>query len=159
MLILTHAWLNLWDKHMTTGRINQVTILQYSLYSVFCKLSEALRWTFQLLVCPVVQRCNTASQTDTRCVRVWPTHRSTEIPRVWEFLKDAVSVYLRYPCILSTRNEPHNTLSQTTLKGFLETYYWPREHDGTGLCETLHHKYHYFNSFWQFFTRFLPRED
>ena len=25
--ILTHAWLNLWDKHMTTGRINQVTIL------------------------------------------------------------------------------------------------------------------------------------
>ena len=25
--ILGHAWLNLWDKHMTTGRINQVTIL------------------------------------------------------------------------------------------------------------------------------------
>ena len=24
MLILRHAWLNLWDKHMTTGRINQV---------------------------------------------------------------------------------------------------------------------------------------
>ena len=24
--ILTHAWLNLWDKHMTTGRINQVAI-------------------------------------------------------------------------------------------------------------------------------------
>ena len=24
--ILRHAWLNLWDKHMTTGRINQVTI-------------------------------------------------------------------------------------------------------------------------------------
>ena len=23
-LILGHAWLNLWDKHMTTGRINQV---------------------------------------------------------------------------------------------------------------------------------------
>ena len=23
--ILGHAWLNLWDKHMTTGRINQVT--------------------------------------------------------------------------------------------------------------------------------------
>ena len=26
MFILRHAWLNLWDKHMTTGRINQVTI-------------------------------------------------------------------------------------------------------------------------------------
>ena len=24
--ILRHAWLSLWDKHMTTGRINQVTI-------------------------------------------------------------------------------------------------------------------------------------
>ena len=28
LLILRHAWLNLWDKHMTTGRINQVTIIQ-----------------------------------------------------------------------------------------------------------------------------------
>ena len=27
LFILRHAWLNLWDKHMTTGRINQVTIL------------------------------------------------------------------------------------------------------------------------------------
>ena len=25
-LILRHAWLNLWDKHMTTGRINQITV-------------------------------------------------------------------------------------------------------------------------------------
>ena len=25
VFILRHAWLNLWDKHMTTGRINQVT--------------------------------------------------------------------------------------------------------------------------------------
>jgi hypothetical protein len=28
LFILRHAWLNLWDKHMTTGRINQVTICQ-----------------------------------------------------------------------------------------------------------------------------------
>ena len=27
LFILRHAWLNLWDKHMTTGRINQVTFL------------------------------------------------------------------------------------------------------------------------------------
>ena len=27
LFILRHAWLNLWDKHMTTGRINQVTSL------------------------------------------------------------------------------------------------------------------------------------
>ena len=25
---LRHAWLSLWDKHMTTGRINQITILK-----------------------------------------------------------------------------------------------------------------------------------
>ena len=31
LFILRHAWLNLWDKHMTTGRINQVTtLLAYS---------------------------------------------------------------------------------------------------------------------------------
>jgi hypothetical protein len=29
LFILRHAWLNLWDKHMTTGRINQVTTFQY----------------------------------------------------------------------------------------------------------------------------------
>ena len=28
-LILGHAWLNLWDKHMTAGRINQVCIWQH----------------------------------------------------------------------------------------------------------------------------------
>ena len=31
MLILRHAWLNLWDKRMTTGRINQVSIYTPSL--------------------------------------------------------------------------------------------------------------------------------
>ncbi len=28
LFILRNAWLNLWDKHMTTGRINQVTTFQ-----------------------------------------------------------------------------------------------------------------------------------
>ena len=28
LFILRHAWLNLLDKHMTTGRINQVTIVR-----------------------------------------------------------------------------------------------------------------------------------
>ena len=28
LFILRHAWLNLWDKHMTTGRINQVTTVR-----------------------------------------------------------------------------------------------------------------------------------
>ena len=29
-LILRHAWLSLWDKHMTTGRINQVTLISHA---------------------------------------------------------------------------------------------------------------------------------
>lgn len=32
LFILRHAWLNLWDKHMTTGRINQVTTSLHSLF-------------------------------------------------------------------------------------------------------------------------------
>ena len=28
LFILRHAWLSLWDKHMTTGRINQITIIK-----------------------------------------------------------------------------------------------------------------------------------
>ena len=30
LFILRHAWLNLWDKHMTTGRINQVTTIRFA---------------------------------------------------------------------------------------------------------------------------------
>ncbi len=28
LFILRHAWLNLWDERMTTGRINQVAIME-----------------------------------------------------------------------------------------------------------------------------------
>ena len=35
LLILRHAWLNLRDKHMTTGRINQVTITARTPFSLF----------------------------------------------------------------------------------------------------------------------------
>ena len=35
LFILRHAWLNLWDKHMTTGRINQVTVLRLTKFYVF----------------------------------------------------------------------------------------------------------------------------
>ena len=29
LFILTHAWLNLWDERMTTGRINQIAIFDW----------------------------------------------------------------------------------------------------------------------------------
>lgn len=31
LFILTHAWLSLWDKHMTTGRINQIHLSSLSI--------------------------------------------------------------------------------------------------------------------------------
>ena len=34
MFILRHAWLNLWDKHMTTGRINQVTTIKWEVSKI-----------------------------------------------------------------------------------------------------------------------------
>jgi len=36
LFILRLAWLNLWDKHMTTGRINQVIILFIFLFVYMC---------------------------------------------------------------------------------------------------------------------------
>ena len=34
LFILRHAWLNLWDKHMTTGRINQVATMPMKTYLI-----------------------------------------------------------------------------------------------------------------------------
>ena len=62
-LVLRHAWLNLWDKHMTTGRINQVS----RLFMGYCErseqwaqkrgklysLPEQLQTSFELANCPV----------------------------------------------------------------------------------------------------------
>ena len=47
--ILGHAWLNLWDKHMTTGRINQVTYVLMILCRCGCGFVDlwvvpCLRW-------------------------------------------------------------------------------------------------------------------
>ena len=42
MLILRHAWLNPWGKHMTTGRINQVSLKIPSWTLIF--LFPQLRW-------------------------------------------------------------------------------------------------------------------
>jgi hypothetical protein len=43
LFILRHAWLNLWDKHMTTGRINQVTSWATEHTRWFAQIQ--LRWT------------------------------------------------------------------------------------------------------------------
>ena len=49
MLILRHAWLNLWDKHMTTGRINQVSKIQSSMFT-HQRLKITYEFTFSMLL-------------------------------------------------------------------------------------------------------------
>jgi hypothetical protein len=44
--MLRHAWLNLWDKHMTTGRINQVCTAELELETNKVKSQQA---AYQLL--------------------------------------------------------------------------------------------------------------
>lgn len=46
LFILRHAWLNLWDKHMTTGRINQVTISVCAANKSLHSTSTRVRDTF-----------------------------------------------------------------------------------------------------------------
>ena len=68
--ILRHAWLNLWDERITTGRINQVAILFFSITSseVACDKHTspntiyAVGYLFSIwewehnAVCPVIQK-------------------------------------------------------------------------------------------------------
>ena len=51
IFILRHAWLNLWDKHMTTGRINQVTIIKLTITR---KSSKRFSYTYHY-VPPTIQ--------------------------------------------------------------------------------------------------------
>lgn len=43
-LILTHAWLNLWDERMTTGRINQVATRTRGFNRSQGRISSSLHW-------------------------------------------------------------------------------------------------------------------
>jgi hypothetical protein len=47
LFILRHAWLNLWDKHMTTGRINQVTVLSGGHRTYSYRGKQGLLWRNQ----------------------------------------------------------------------------------------------------------------
>ena len=51
VLILRHAWLNLWDKRMTTGRINQVNIFTHDT-NTLTSLSTHLHHIYILLPHP-----------------------------------------------------------------------------------------------------------
>jgi hypothetical protein len=73
LFILRHAWLNLWDKHMTTGRINQVTTFPA------CRVIKHLQWA------PY-----------TRC---WPM-KANNLSR-WEFISDSnnkISILVKNNC-------------------------------------------------------------
>ena len=66
MLILRHAWLNLWDKHMTTGRINQVVFSPSGLQAEL-----KTRWIRHIL-------CSLRWTRSTNCFALpWPTSQYT----------------------------------------------------------------------------------
>ena len=58
LFILRHAWLNLWDKHMTTGRINQVTTIHLLWYRALRLLLAAQRPLSQTGVHQTSRRIN-----------------------------------------------------------------------------------------------------
>ena len=64
-LILRHAWLNLWDKHMTTGRINQVAT-NHKKWKQLCSgnrfdVRSLCVWNFDCVLASVSQlSCTTA---------------------------------------------------------------------------------------------------
>ena len=66
-LILRHAWLNLWDKHMTTGRINQVTLFPHEHAPViimkhYYALTRTCRLVNMLWIIEFLQSCGGASK-------------------------------------------------------------------------------------------------
>ena len=68
LFILRHAWLNLWDKHMTTGRINQVSYSDTSVAKRKAFISECPTCPFRhiITVLPVQKlislRCRLANE-------------------------------------------------------------------------------------------------
>ena len=77
LLILRHAWLNLWDKHMTTGRINQVTIFfpplpanSRSDWSVTA-WNPNLKFGNNTCESTLLQHCREAKSRDASNCRIW----------------------------------------------------------------------------------------
>ena len=66
--ILRHAWLNLWDERMTTGRINQVAIIHTNMSLLLLLLSNI---ALQLGISPVLMH----------------RHRSQLVPCLWFILQ------------------------------------------------------------------------
>ena len=62
LFILRHAWLNLWDKHMTTGRINQVTFHRSILSKTLSKKKRELKRE------PPKKVCSPKTSTIWRCL-------------------------------------------------------------------------------------------
>ena len=57
LFILRHAWLNLWDKHMTTGRINQVTLLPEEKGWKITQMQKSIWWLNTLSLAGLHRLC------------------------------------------------------------------------------------------------------
>ncbi len=79
LFILRHAWLNLWDKHMTTGRINQVTTFPFP-----PSYSPPLRWLSR------VSRSSSTSQNNQTRLQPLQSVRPHKHQRYWLDMEPAI---------------------------------------------------------------------
>ena len=94
---LRHAWLNLWDEHMTTGRINQIVTESHCKHS-FSKHYPNTARSFTSHSSPF--RANTNETTTT----IWDNHchESTLYTPPYE-----IQQYMRRRCIVITQHVTH----------------------------------------------------
>ena len=103
LFILRHAWLNLWDKHMTTGRINQVTTFRSAFAAIIylCVTSTHFPWcgVRHLFMC-------------------WEIHRSSRVlSSRWERVQATLNPQMASPRFPSSHVSSKIPLSHEKDKG------------------------------------------
>ena len=141
LFILRHAWLNLWDKHMTTGRINQVTISSmwagantHLQHQVLAFSKGFPRWVFitRLLIRPhnevslnLLQQ-QAAFRNKIVLVHKQPVTASTLSPGLTCFKQDLpVLVKTGITAFSGDYHQPAAPQRYTTVKADLQVVIWP----------------------------------
>jgi hypothetical protein len=118
MFILGHAWLNLWDKHMTTGRINQVTILFGTLLPLAESKNIAMDFEVFSLESPLMD-----SPSLFRRLVSYTLHGSRINPLAWSIHQPSIHINtttLTFPFGTHTKSPERNLTSPPIGEGWLE---------------------------------------
>ena len=148
--ILRHAWLNLWDERMTTGRINQVAIF---LQLLDHKEPNPYKQTKTTSVSVHSQACNPCQQQSKLCI--YNKHSTNSCTGVLLFDSSQNLISSKTTCNNGNSNGKHpsnhpailksfqNQLKQTpTTKHTYDSTPWSRDSHSKGLsshrqCKTL----------------------